>query len=466
MEVCVPIPSFFACPISLDLMRDPVIVSTGMTYDRSSIEKWLQEGHNTCPVTNQVVTNHDLIPNHTLRRLIRDWSAGNLMPQAAQAAAGGEESIIPPTPYSKQQQLQPEVSKSAGQVGRLLRCMINSFLQYQTLKKLQSLARDNAVLPEAAGVAVPVAAAAAHGDLQYGDLTMHHDSRENVLSRELIQACEDALGAIARLTVNDCSIDSSCSRVFAGDQKSLAACLQWLISESSGSSLETKMNAVEVLHKVAELDGVTTSSWDYSPARTGVIQGLVSLLKEEYLRIRPKAIQASLKCLLALCSLPRRNRIAAVEAGAVGALVELLPNITAANWSKCYTEHALALLEILASCAEGCEEMRRHQLAIPVIVERMVGISSMATEHAVLTLWAVLSLSSDVSRASLHTALQAGAFTKILLLLQSQCTMRTKAKAAELLKLLDEAWKDSPCRPNRSELRLIQMFRNHVAPNY
>ncbi len=444
-------------------MRDPVIVSTGMTYDRSSIEKWLQEGHNTCPVTNQVVTNHDLIPNHTLQRLIRDWSEGNLMPQAAQAGAGGEESIIPPTPHSK---LQPEVSKSAAQVGRLLRCMINSFLQYQTLKKLQILARDNGVLPEAAGVAVPVAAAAAHGNLQYGDLTMDHDSRENVLSRELIQACEDALGAIARLTVNDCSSDSNCSRVFAGDQTSLAACLQWLISESSGSSLESKMNAVEVLHKVTELVGVTTSPWDYSSARTGVIQGLVSLLKEEYLRSRPKAIQASLKCLLALCSSPRRNRIAAVEACAVGALVELLPNITAANWSKCYTEHALALLEILASCAEGREEMRRHQLAIPVIVERMVGISSMATEHAVVTLWAVLSFSSDVSRDSLHTALQAGAFTKILLLLQSQCTMRTKAKGAELLKLLDEAWKDSPCRPNRSELRLIQMYRNHVAPNY
>nr|DAD27995.1 TPA_asm: hypothetical protein HUJ06_029463 [Nelumbo nucifera] len=36
-------------PISLEIMTDPVTVSTGQTYDRSSIQKWLRAGHNTCP---------------------------------------------------------------------------------------------------------------------------------------------------------------------------------------------------------------------------------------------------------------------------------------------------------------------------------------------------------------------------------------------------------------------------------
>ncbi|PNX63521.1 E3 ubiquitin-protein ligase pub23-like protein, partial [Trifolium pratense] len=75
---------FFLCPISLQLMKDPVTVSTGITYDRQSIEKWLFSSQNqTCPVTKQQLTHDDdndliiLTPNHTLRRLIQAWCTIN-----------------------------------------------------------------------------------------------------------------------------------------------------------------------------------------------------------------------------------------------------------------------------------------------------------------------------------------------------------------------------------------------------
>ncbi|KAL0381116.1 UNVERIFIED_CONTAM: U-box domain-containing protein 21 [Sesamum angustifolium] len=71
MELTVP--THFRCPISLDLMKDPVSLSTGITYDRESIEKWIDEGNFTCPVTNQVLRNFDQIPNHALRKMIQDW---------------------------------------------------------------------------------------------------------------------------------------------------------------------------------------------------------------------------------------------------------------------------------------------------------------------------------------------------------------------------------------------------------
>ncbi|WJX34689.1 hypothetical protein P8452_22777 [Trifolium repens] len=35
------IPHLFRCPISLDLLEDPVTLITGQTYDRSNIEKWI-----------------------------------------------------------------------------------------------------------------------------------------------------------------------------------------------------------------------------------------------------------------------------------------------------------------------------------------------------------------------------------------------------------------------------------------
>ncbi|WJX43382.1 hypothetical protein P8452_30494 [Trifolium repens] len=45
------VPSDYRCPISLELMRDPVVVATGQTYDRGSIKLWMDSGHNTCPKT-------------------------------------------------------------------------------------------------------------------------------------------------------------------------------------------------------------------------------------------------------------------------------------------------------------------------------------------------------------------------------------------------------------------------------
>ncbi|MCD7456318.1 hypothetical protein HAX54_031271 [Datura stramonium] len=51
LDVGVQIPYHFRCPISLELMRDPVTVCTGQTYDRQSIESWVATGNTTCPVT-------------------------------------------------------------------------------------------------------------------------------------------------------------------------------------------------------------------------------------------------------------------------------------------------------------------------------------------------------------------------------------------------------------------------------
>ncbi|XP_062218694.1 U-box domain-containing protein 4-like [Phragmites australis] len=66
-------PKEFSCPISLDLMCDPVVVSTGQTYDRPSIIQWIEEGHSTCPSSGQALADNQLMPNHALRSLISQW---------------------------------------------------------------------------------------------------------------------------------------------------------------------------------------------------------------------------------------------------------------------------------------------------------------------------------------------------------------------------------------------------------
>jgi hypothetical protein len=50
---------------------DPVILATGHTYDRSSIERWLEQGHKTCPVTGMRLRHLELTPNFALRSAIQ-----------------------------------------------------------------------------------------------------------------------------------------------------------------------------------------------------------------------------------------------------------------------------------------------------------------------------------------------------------------------------------------------------------
>ncbi|KAI4299252.1 hypothetical protein L6164_032729 [Bauhinia variegata] len=69
------LPDDFKCPISLEIMSDPVILSSGHTFDRDSIQRWLDAGHRTCPITKLPLPDHpSLIPNHALRSLISNYA--------------------------------------------------------------------------------------------------------------------------------------------------------------------------------------------------------------------------------------------------------------------------------------------------------------------------------------------------------------------------------------------------------
>ncbi|KMS95186.1 hypothetical protein BVRB_011510 [Beta vulgaris subsp. vulgaris] len=79
-------PDEFCCPISMELIKDPVVLSTGVTYDRPYIEKWLKDGNRICPQTQQVLSNFELFPNHLIRELIKQWcmSRGYEVPSPVQ----------------------------------------------------------------------------------------------------------------------------------------------------------------------------------------------------------------------------------------------------------------------------------------------------------------------------------------------------------------------------------------------
>ncbi|KAM7269482.1 hypothetical protein ACFE04_024979 [Oxalis oulophora] len=61
----------FRCPISYEIMKDPVALCTGHTYDRSSILKWFRSGNYTCPITGEKLASTELVPNLTLQHIIQ-----------------------------------------------------------------------------------------------------------------------------------------------------------------------------------------------------------------------------------------------------------------------------------------------------------------------------------------------------------------------------------------------------------
>lgn len=69
-------PEDYYCPITSELMSDPVICSDGHSYERSAIEEWLQI-NNTSPNTGLALLDTSLIPNHALKAAILSWKQAN-----------------------------------------------------------------------------------------------------------------------------------------------------------------------------------------------------------------------------------------------------------------------------------------------------------------------------------------------------------------------------------------------------
>ncbi|XP_074263321.1 U-box domain-containing protein 33-like isoform X2 [Silene latifolia] len=70
-------PNYFICPIFQEIMEDPHIASDGFTYEAEAIRGWLDSGHDSSPMTNVTLENHNLTPNRALRSAIQEWLQHN-----------------------------------------------------------------------------------------------------------------------------------------------------------------------------------------------------------------------------------------------------------------------------------------------------------------------------------------------------------------------------------------------------
>ncbi|KAK7319885.1 hypothetical protein RJT34_04613 [Clitoria ternatea] len=389
LDLGLQIPYHFRCPISLELMRDPVTVCTGQTYDRPSIESWVNTGNTTCPVTRATLTDFTLIPNHTLRRLIQDWCVAN--------RAFGVERI--PTP---KQPADPALVRSL--LNQSSSDSAPTHLRLSSLRRLRQLARDSdknrslIASHNVSRILLPIV----FGDNDNASGELNHDSL--------------ALLVLFPLAESECaSLASDSGKI------------RYLSRLLSHPSLDVRVNSAALIEIVV----AGTHSADLRAQVSNVDEiydGVVDLLRNPI--SVPRALKVGIKALFALC-LVKQTRQKAVAAGAPAVLVDRL-----ADFEKCDAERALATVELLCRIPAGCAAFAGHALTVPMLVKIILKISDRATEYAA---GALLSLCSESERCQREAA-AAGVLTQLLLLVQSDCTERAKRKAQLLLKLLRDSW--------------------------
>lgn len=73
MQNDVHVPEDFICPITHEVMSDPVVLEDGFTYERSAILEWFSKDKVTSPMTNEVLTTTTMYDNAKLKSEIENY---------------------------------------------------------------------------------------------------------------------------------------------------------------------------------------------------------------------------------------------------------------------------------------------------------------------------------------------------------------------------------------------------------
>ena len=254
-------PDDFKCPISLEIMSDPVILTSGHTFDRASIQRWIDAGHRTCPITKlPLPENPSLIPNHALRSLISNFTL--LSPPKSQ-------------PYPEPQTLISKLTSASASFDS----KFNSLDQLTRLSKRDSAFRRK--ITESGAVSAVLNCIG---------------SSKNLILRE------KSLSLLLNLSLDD---DNKVGLVAEGAIGLVVEALQ-IGSADSRAVAATILTSLAVV----EVNKATIGAYPYA------IRALVSLLRDGKVREKKEAATA----LYALCSFPD-NRRRAAQCGAVPILI-------------------------------------------------------------------------------------------------------------------------------------------------
>ena len=384
----ITVPKDFVCPISLDLMSDPVIISTGQTYDRTSIARWIEEGHCTCPKTGQMLVDSRIVPNRALKNLIVQWCAASGVSYESEFITDSQtnEGFVSGLPTKA------AVEANKATVSILIEYLADGSEAAQTvaareIRLLAKTGKENREFIAEAG-AIP------------------HLRR--LLKSENAVAQENSVTAMLNLSI----YEKNKSRIMEEDD-----CLEAIVSVLvSGLTVEAQENAAATLFSLSAVH-------EYKKRiamADQCVEALASLLQNGTPRGKKDAVTA----LYNLSTHPE-NCSRMIEGGGVSSLVGALKNEGVA-------EEAAGALALLVRQSLGAEAIGKEESAVTGLMGMMRCGTPRGKENAVA---ALLELCRRGGAAVAERVLRAPAIAGVLQTLLFTGTKRARRKAASLARV-------------------------------
>ncbi|CAL0312142.1 unnamed protein product [Lupinus luteus] len=374
------IPEDFLCPISLELMRDPVIVATGQTYERSYIQRWIDCGNTTCPKTQQKLQHLTLTPNYVLRSLISQWCIENNIEQPTGLTNGK---------MKKSDGSFRDVTGDIEAIEALVRKLSSRSIEERRaavteIRSLSKRSTDNRILIAEAG-AIPVLV--------------------NLLTSEDVLTQDNAVTSILNLSI----YESNKGLIM------LAGAIPSIVQVLRAGTMEARENAAATLFSLSLADENKIII-----GASGAIPALVELLQNGSSRGKKDAATA----LFNLC-IYQGNKGRAIRAGIITALLKMLTDS-----SQSMVDEALTIMSVLASHQEAKVAIVKAS-TIPVLIDLLRTGLPRNKENAVAILLALCKRDTD----NLACLSRLGAVIPLSDLARSG-TERAKRKATSLLEHL------------------------------
>ncbi|MCL7034581.1 hypothetical protein MKW94_013975 [Papaver nudicaule] len=418
----------FLCPISLEIMSDPVIISTGHTFDRVSIQKWFSSGNLICPKTGEKLTSIEMVPNSALRKLIHQFCSENGIPIVREQSGIQNRKDVRRTKTEQTSQQSGAAEEAMKMVAEFLQCNLSTGTTSDKNKaayEIRLIAKSNIF---------DMSCVAESGTIPY---------LLNLLSSMSPSTQENAMAALLNLTRHQKSSNLKKSIV---ENCGLILILDVLME---GLKIETRKLAALTLFHLSSVEEYRKLIGEIPEA----IPSLVDLLKENTLDNSGK--KSVVIAILGLLWFPGNHK-KVLECGTVKVLVDLL-NLE--NSSDFITE-TLAVLAILAEKQEGSSEILRTSSALYALVSTLesASVSAPAKEYCVSIL---LSLCTNGGKEVVAVLRKPTSLMCSLYNLLTQGTSRACKKSSSLLKILHE-FNDSGSSSNRSVTPEFRQDRHFV----
>ncbi|KAJ8479202.1 hypothetical protein OPV22_022929 [Ensete ventricosum] len=378
------VPEHFRCPISSELMKDPVVLASGQTYDRPFIREWLNSGNRTCPQSHQILPNTILTPNHLVHRMISQWCIEH-------------DVSLPPLDNEQDEDKGLITSKEKDVLDGLLRkiCSPSSVMERKrALSELRLLTKCKRSFRALIG----------ENDDAISQLLAVPSIPELSADPE---AQEDTVTTILNISINETN------KKIVGDNPKA---VPFLIDALKAGRIETRSNSAAALFSLSALD-----SNKLKIGELGAMKPLIELLEQGSSPAKKDAGSA----IFSLC-LAHENRARAVSGGVLGVVLNAITDRSLVNES-------LAILALLSSNQEAIEEIAETG-GVPCLLS-IIRESSCARnkENAVAVLYSVCMY----DRKRLREVGEEEDSNGIISQLAQNGTSRARRKAAAIL----DKWK-------------------------